>query len=104
MDPVLLVALGKLIPVLIVLGLGAIPIFLLYVIKNHQYRMKELEIEGRRYAGPEQLAAIEQRLAAIEKALQLPPPPSALAARASMLEGPATTRDQEQLPGRLRER
>jgi hypothetical protein len=95
MDPILLGLFKTIMPVLAVLGVGSIPVGIIWIVKHHQFRMKELEIEGRRYAGPEQLAAIEARLAAIEAALQVPQQ-NPIAGRAGLLEGPATTQAQEQ--------
>jgi hypothetical protein len=92
MDPVLIPIFHTLAPVLATLGIAIIPIGIIWIVKHHQFRMKELEIEGQRLAGPsaQQLAAIESRLAAIEAALSLPTPRNALQDRAALLTGPAT--------------
>ena len=88
MDPTLLPSvMHSLIPILGMLTFFGCPIGILWVIKHHQFRMRELEIEaGRLSPGVEQrLGALEARLAAIEKALA---PASALQERAALLEGP----------------
>jgi hypothetical protein len=91
MDPVMLPGiLEALIPVVSVLAVFGCPVGILWVIKHHQYRMRELEVEAQRpSAGVEQrLVSIESRLASIETALSAPAPRSALADRAALLEGP----------------
>ena len=91
MDPVMLPGiLHALIPVISVLAVFGAPVGIIWVIKNHQYRMKELELESHRpSAGVEQrLTSIETRLAAIETALSGPAQRNALADRAALLEGP----------------
>ncbi len=106
MDPVLIGIFNVLAPVLATLGVATVPIGIIWILKHHQFRMKELEIEGQRLTGPsvQQLAAIEARLSAIEAALHLPER-NPLASRAAMLEGPATTQTQEQQSAaRVRER
>jgi hypothetical protein len=93
MDPqslhVLLNGLGPMVAALMVF---ACPVGILWVIKHHQLRMKELEAElqgpGRSEA---RLAAIERRLAAIETALTGAPALSGIEERAALLEGPATS-------------
>lgn len=105
MDPMVLGIVKEIVPVLAVISFAAIPIGIIWLIKGHQYKMKELEVDAMRASGgatASQLAAIEARLSAIESALNLPPQPqqNALAGRASLLEGPATTAAQE----RVRER
>ena len=101
MDPVFLGIVKEIVPVLAVISFAAIPIGILWVIKGHQYKMRELEIDALRAGGasPAQLASIEARLSAIEAALNLPQQ-NALSGRAALLEGPATTAAQE----RARER
>jgi hypothetical protein len=105
MDPILLGIIKTLVPVLVTLGLAVIPLGIIWLVKHHQFRMKELEIEGQRLTSPsmQQLAAIEARLSAIEAALHLPEH-NPLASRAAMLEGPATSQAQEPQAARLRER
>jgi hypothetical protein len=91
MDPVMLPSiLRALIPILAVLAVFGFPVGIVWVVKNHQYRMKELELELRR-APPnveQRLASLETRLSAIESALSAPAPRNALADRAALLEGP----------------
>ena|SRR5712692_1688979 len=91
MDPALLPSiLHSLIPIFSVLAVFGSPVGIIWVIKNHQYRMKELELESQRPPArvEERLASIEARLGAIETALSTPAPRNALADRASLLEGP----------------
>lgn len=91
MDPVMLPSiLHALIPILGVLAVFGCPVGIIWVVKNHQYRMKELELELRR-APPnveQRLGSIESRVSAIETALSAPAPRNTLADRASLLEGP----------------
>ncbi len=90
MNPVLLPAiLNAAAPVLAAVVFLLAPVAIVWIVKNHQYRMKELELEAQRTPPrvEERLAAIEARLAAIEAALA-PPAQSALQGRASLLEGP----------------
>jgi hypothetical protein len=93
MDPTILPALmNALAPVLGVLGCGAIPVGIIWIVKNHQFRMKELEVESQRYSNPpaQQLASIEARLASLEAAINAPPAlRSPMQERAALLEGPA---------------
>ena len=89
MDPVMLPAvLHALIPIFSVLAVFGAPVGIIWVVKNHQYRMKELEIEANRPSArvEERLAAIEARLSALEGAA--PAPRNSLQDRASLLEGP----------------
>src|SRR6266853_5817205 len=90
MDPMMPAILHALIPIFSVLAVFGCPVGIIWVVKNHQYRMPELELEAQRPgAGVEQrLASIESRQAAIETALSGPAPRSTLADRASLLEGP----------------
>jgi hypothetical protein len=93
MDPVLLPAiLHTLEPIFVLLGCASVPLGIVWIVKHHALRMKELEIEGQRLSSPsfQQLAAIEARLAAIEATLAQTPR-NALQERAALLEGPATT-------------
>src|SRR5438067_13196012 len=91
MDPALMPAiLHSLIPIFAVLSVFGCPVGIIWVVKNHQYRMRELELEAQR-PGPgveQRLASIESRLSAIETALSGSAPRSSLADRASLLEGP----------------
>ncbi len=91
MNPVLLPAiLNAAAPVLAAVVFLLAPVAIVWIVKNHQYRMKELELEAQRTSPrvEERLAAIEARLAAIEAALAPPPAQGALQGRASLLEGP----------------
>ena len=104
MDPVLLPAiLNVLAPVLAFVVFAACPVGIIWLLKHHQFRMKELEIEGQRLSAPssQQLAGIEARLAAIEAALS---PSSPLQERAALLEGPATSAARAPEAARLRSR
>jgi hypothetical protein len=91
MDPTMMPSiLHALIPIFSVLAVFGCPVGIIWVVKNHQYRMKELELESRR-APPDvehRLASVEARLGAIEAALTAPAARNALADRASLLEGP----------------
>ena len=83
--------LKMLIPIISVLAVFGCPVGIIWVIKNHQYRMKELELESHRAPvnGEQRLASVEARLSAIERALGAPEQPrNALSDRASLLEGP----------------
>ena len=83
--------LRMLIPIISVLAVFGCPVGIIWVVKNHQFKMKELEIDAHRApANVEQrLASLETRLSAIESALSgAPAPKNALADRASLLEGP----------------
>lgn len=105
MDPVLLPSiLNTVAPVLIMLAAVSCPVGIIWLVKHHQFRMKELEIDGLRHTSPsaQQLAAIEARLAAIEAALAAPRNP--LQDRAALLEGPATSAAQLPDPARQRSR
>ena len=92
MDPMMPAILRSLIPIFAVLAVFGFPVGLIWVIKNHQFRMKELELESHRPPArvEERLAAIEARLGVIENALSSPAPRSTLADRSSLLEGPPT--------------
>ena len=49
MDPALMPAiLHSLIPIFAVLAVFGCPVGIIWVVKNHQYRMKELEVESQR--------------------------------------------------------
>lgn len=105
MDPVMLPAILNVIaPVLALVATAAGTGGIIWLFKNHQYRMKELELESQRHTSPssQQLAAIEARLAAIEAALSAPRHP--LQDRAALLEGPATSGAETADPARLRSR
>ena len=57
MDPMMPAILHSLIPIFAVLAVFGFPVGLIWVIKNHQFRMKELELESHRPP-----ARIEERL------------------------------------------
>ena len=93
-------------PALGLLALAVGPIGILWILKHHKLRERELEIEAQMLPrGAEaRLAAIEARLAAIEQAVGAPPQRS-LENRAALLEGPATRAEPEATPPvRTRER
>lgn len=103
MNPVFLPAiLSTLAPVLIVLLAIGCPVGIIWIVKNHQFRMRELEIESHRVSpGVEaRLDAIEARLGNIEAALG--PQRNALQDRAALLEGPATDETAQRVPVRQR--
>ena len=94
MDPILLPAiLTTLAPVLAMVAFSACPVGIIWILKNHQFRMKELELEAMRLTPPSlhQLASIEARLAAIEASVAAALPRNALVERSALLEGPATS-------------
>lgn len=105
MDPVALGILMKALePALGLLALAVLPIGILYILKSHKLRMRELDLEEKMLPrGAEaRLTAIEARLGAIEQALGVPSRP-ALPEGAAMLEGPATSAEAAP-PVRARER
>ena len=83
--------LENLVPVLGVLACGAIPIGIVWILKSHKLRMRELDIEEKALLsrGSEtRLAAREQRMGMLESAISGAALP---ASRAALLEGPATS-------------
>jgi hypothetical protein len=105
MDPVSFSLLVKALePALGLLALAVGPIGILWILKHHKLRERELEIEAQMLSrgADARLSAIEQRLTAIEQAVGTPPPRS-LEERAALLEGPATPGEMVP-PGRTRER
>ena len=97
MDPILLPAiLSTLAPIMAMVAFCACPVGIVWILKNHQLRMKELELEAMRLTppSPHQLAAVEARLGAIEAALALEPPRNVLQDRAALLTGPDTPAEQ----------
>ncbi len=78
-------------PMLGLLALAVLPIGLVYLIKSHKIRMRELDLQEKMLStGAEaRLSNIESRLGAIEEALGSPR--RSLQERAAMLEGPATS-------------
>ena len=107
MDPASLGILANaLAPVLAVLALSVAPIGILWVLKSHKLRMRELDLEEKMLPrnAEARLAAIETRLAAIEQAVGIPVKES-LPQRAALLEGPATSAEAAPAPTlRARER
>src|SRR2546430_4446501 len=93
MDPVSLSMLMKALPeALIALAFTALPIGIIWVRHVHKVRMRELDLEEKMLPRhvEARLAAIEERLGGIERALGAPVR-DPLHARAGMLEGPATS-------------
>ncbi|HYY52426.1 MAG TPA: hypothetical protein VE755_06125 [Myxococcales bacterium] len=93
-------------PALGLLALSVTPIGILWILKHHKLRMRELDLEERMLpkSAETRLAAIEARLGAIEQAVGAPPQRS-LEERAALLEGPAPRADPEGTPlVRTRER
>ncbi len=89
MDPTLFGVVHELAPVLAALFIFACPVALFWIRKNHQLRMKELELEAQGMSRSDaRLEAIDRRLANIEAALGAPAPPPSLQERAALLEGP----------------
>jgi hypothetical protein len=89
MDPSLFGVVHELAPVLAALIFFACPVALFWIKKNHQLRMKELELEAQGMSRSDaRLATMEKRLANIETALGAPAPPPSLQERAALLEGP----------------
>jgi hypothetical protein len=80
-----------LIPIVAVLAVFGLPAGIIFIIKNHTLRMKELELESQRMpqSTDQRLLAIEERLAHIEGALTGQAAlPATTQDRASLLEGP----------------
>ena len=93
-------------PALGLLALAVGPIGILWIVKHHKLRMRELDLEERMLpkSTETRLAAIEARLASIEQAVGAPPQRS-LGEPAALLEGPATRAEPEATPPlRTRER
>ena len=93
-------------PALGLLALAVGPIGILWILKHHKLRERELEIEAQMLPrrAEARLTAIEARLAAIEQAVGAPQHRS-LEERTTLLEGPATSGEREAQPGvRPRER
>jgi hypothetical protein len=108
MDPATLsIVMRALAPVLGMLAFATLPIGILYILKSHKVRMRELDLEAQMLLprnAETRLAAIETRLAAIEQAVGVPSP-KGLQERAALLEGPALTAGAEAAPlVRARER
>jgi len=92
MDPATLsIVMRALAPVLGMLAFATLPIGIIYILKSHKVRMRELDLEAQMLPrnAETRLAAIESRLAAIEQAV-CAPSPKGLQERAALLEGPAT--------------
>lgn len=95
--------LENLVPVLGVLACGAIPIGIVWILKSHKLRMRELDIEEKALlsrGADARLAAVEQRVGMLESAI----PGAALPApRTALLEAPATSSsDVDRLKERVR--
>jgi len=92
MDPATLgIIMNALAPAVGVLAFASIPIGVLYVLKSHKLRMRELDLEEKMLPrnAEARLAAIEARLANIEQAIGAASPVIS-EERAALLEGPAT--------------
>ena len=93
MDPASMALIAKALePFFGLLALGAIPTGILWVIKSHKVRMRELDLEAQHLprSAEARLDAIEARLSSIEHALHGAASRNPLEERARMLEGPAT--------------
>src|ERR1700674_3309193 len=91
MDPATMgIVMHALAPVLGMLAFSTLPIGIIYVLKSHKIRMRELDLEAQMLPrnAEARLAAIEARLAAIEQAVGAPVKNS-VQGRAALLEGPA---------------
>jgi hypothetical protein len=96
-DPATLSALGNALgPILGALIVCGCPVGILWVLKHHQFRMKELELQEKAFerAPDPRLNEIEQRVASLESALTSRP------ARAELMEPPENPNPQ----ARTRER
>jgi hypothetical protein len=83
----------NMVPVLAMLVVFGAPLGIVWVLKSHKLRMRELDIEERAMlprTAEARLAAVEQRLGAIESALGVAQPRS-LEQRAALIEGPVST-------------
>jgi len=106
MDPASLgLVVGELAPVLAALIFAALPVGIIYVLKSHKVRMRELDLEAQMLprSAEARLAAIEARLEAIEEAVGAARP-GLSEQRAALLEGPATTAAEPAPLVRARER
>jgi len=101
MDPASLgVVVGELAPVLAALIFAALPVGIIYVLKSHKVRMRELDLEAQMLP-----RSAEARLAAIEARLAVGAArPGLSEQRAALLEGPATTAAEPAPLVRARER
>ncbi len=94
MDPAsFAILVHNMVPVLIVLAVFGSPLGIVWVLKSHRLRMRELDIEEKGMlsrSAEARLAAVEQRLRAIEGALGVAQPKS-LEQRAALIEGPASS-------------
>src|SRR5579859_7863043 len=91
MDPASFgILLHSLIPIVAVLAVFGLPVGIVFIAKNHQLRMKELELEAQRMpqSTDQRLLAIEERLANIEGALTGRGALPSAQERAALLEGP----------------
>ena len=106
MDPASLSMLMKALPeALIALAFTALPIGILWMRHVHKVRMRELDLEEKMLPRhvESRLAAIEERLGGIERALGTPAR-DPMQQRAAMLEGPATSSSEDPEAARLRGR
>jgi hypothetical protein len=67
MDPLALAALKEVVPALVALAFVSGPVLWYWIKKNHELRLKELELEA-----DHRLHSLEKRLAAVEAALGAP--------------------------------
>lgn len=89
MDPSLFGVVHELAPVGAALIFFACPVALYWLKKNHQLRMRELELEMQGSTRIEhRLDAIEQRLSGIESAVGARTPQLPAPERAALMEGP----------------
>jgi hypothetical protein len=97
MDPgSLAILMQHLAPVLGALAFFAAPVGIIWILKHHKFRMRELELEaqhGISRSAEARLSAIEARLANIEQALGAPAR-NTLKERAATLEGPGSSADE----------
>lgn len=105
MDPASLsILLHNLVPIVSILAVFGMPVGIVWTIKHHKYKMRELELEEH---GGRRMASLEARLAAIEAALGVQPQLGSPAQhRAAMLEAPARPSEVETNPDlpRLRQK
>lgn len=108
MDPASLAVIAKALePFFGLLALAAIPTGILWVIKSHKVRMRELDLEAQHLprSAETRLDSIEARLSSIEQALHAAPPRNPIEDRAALLEGPATGESTAATPAvRVKER
>jgi hypothetical protein len=102
-DPATLsILLRNLVPIIGMLAFFSVPVGIIWLLKSHKLRMRELDIEEKALLsrGAEaRLQSLEQRLGALEAAITGAPAPKGLEHRAALLEGPAVSE-----PARLKQR